>query len=113
MRSLLHSLVPLAVSGLFLFSSGGLNGVRIKDMVLFAPLVGVCILVVLLQDSSLKILGLGEELPITLGLSVWFSRMMLVYGAVLLCAGMTVVTGPLTIRAALTWKECRAVGIAY
>ena len=76
--------------------SGSLNGVRIKDVVLFAPLVGVCILVILVQDASLKILGLGEELPITLGLSVELSRMLLLYAAVLLCAGTTAVTGPLS-----------------
>ena len=75
--------------------SGSLNGVRMKDAALFGPIVAFCTLLILSQNRELEILGLGEELPITLGLSAGRTRILLLFSAVILCAGTTAVTGPL------------------
>ena len=75
--------------------SGSLNGVRMKDVTAFAPLVAACTLLILSQNRELQILGLGDELPVTLGLSTGRTRSLLLFSAVILCAGSTAVTGPL------------------
>lgn len=76
--------------------SGSLNGSRMSDLYLFAPAVIICTAVILSKENDLKILGLGEELPVTLGLNTVLSRRVLIYTAVILCAGTTAVTGPLS-----------------
>ena len=53
-------------------------------------------MLIFIREDDLRILGLGEELPITLGLDTVFSRRILIYGAVVLCAVTTAVTGPLS-----------------
>lgn len=75
--------------------SGSLNGVRMKDVPAFGLIVLVCVIMILAFSGEMQILGLGEEMPILLGMNAKRSRMVLIYSAVLLCAGTTAVTGPL------------------
>ena len=75
--------------------SGSLNGVRMYDVTLFGVIVAVFAVVILLLGREIQILGLGEELPVTLGMNTGRSRRLLLYSAVVLCAGTTAVTGPL------------------
>ena len=76
--------------------SGSLNGVRLHDFFLFLFLAIPCIFLILLYSRDMQILGLGEELPVTLGMRTQSVRRGLIYCAVLLCAGTTSVTGPLS-----------------
>ena len=76
--------------------SGSLNGSRMSDFTVFSVIVIVCTALILVKENDLKILGLGEELPVTLGLNTVLSRRLLIYCAVVLCAGTTAVTGPLS-----------------
>ena len=75
--------------------SGSLNGVRMSDVFLFAFLAVPCVILILALSSDLLVLGLGDELPVTLGMRTERVRSGLIYCAVLLCAGTTAVTGPL------------------
>ena len=74
--------------------SGSLNGVRIYDVSLFGVIVIICTVIILFLGMDIRILGLGEELPVTLGMHTERSRYLLLYCAVLLCAGTTALTGP-------------------
>ena len=76
--------------------SGSLNGVRMGDVSLFGAIVAVCVGIILSRGRDMQVLGLGEELPVTLGMNPERSRMILIYSAVILCAGTTAVTGPLS-----------------
>ncbi len=76
--------------------SGSLNGARMYDVSLFGLIVVGCTMIILLLGTDIRILGLGEELPVTLGMHTERSRYTLLYCAVLLCAGTTAVTGPLS-----------------
>ena len=76
--------------------SGSLNGARLSDLRIFGVVVVICSMLIFIREDDLRILGLGEELPITLGLDTVFSRRILIYGAVVLCAVTTAVTGPLS-----------------
>ena len=76
--------------------SGSLNGVRMGDVSLFGAIVAVCVGIILSRGRDMQVLGLGEELPVTLGMNPERSRMLLIYSAVILCAGTTAVTGPLS-----------------
>lgn len=75
--------------------SGSLNGVRMKDVPIFGIIVLVCVFLILALSGEMQILGLGDEMPILLGMNAKRSRMLLIYCAVVLCAGATAVTGPL------------------
>ncbi|MDO5422316.1 MAG: iron ABC transporter permease [Eubacteriales bacterium] len=75
--------------------SGSLNGVRMEDVPAFAVIVLVCGAVILSQTEELQLLSLGEEMPVLLGMRRNRSRMLLIYSAVVLCAGAASVTGPL------------------
>ncbi|HAE15285.1 MAG TPA: iron ABC transporter [Erysipelotrichaceae bacterium] len=76
--------------------SGSLNGVRMNEVPVFLAIVCICTLVILAMGKDLQVLGLGEELPVTLGMHVQRSRAVLIYAAVILCAGAASVTGPLS-----------------
>ena len=75
--------------------SGSLNGSRMSDLGIFGIIVIACTSLIITREDDLLVLGLGEELPVTLGLNTVLSRRLLIYGAVALCAGTTAVTGPL------------------
>lgn len=76
--------------------SGSLNGVRMKDVYVFGPIVFLGILLIIGLSRELQIMGLGEEMPILLGMNTELARRLLIYGAVVLCAATTAVTGPLS-----------------
>ena len=75
--------------------SGSLNGVRMKDVPVFAAVVVVTTAIILLLSRDIQILGLGEELPVTLGMRPRLMRLALILSSVVLCAVATAVTGPL------------------
>ena len=75
--------------------SGSLNGSRMSDLGIFGIIVIACTSLIITREDDLLVLGLGEELPVTLGLNTVLSRRLLIYGAVAMCAGTTAVTGPL------------------
>ena len=75
--------------------SGSLNGVRMKDVPVFAAVVVITTAVILLLSRDIQILGLGEDLPIALGMRPRRMRLTLILSSVVLCAAATAVTGPL------------------
>ncbi len=75
--------------------SGSLNGSRMKDVPFFAGIVVVFSLILVMKEKEIKVLELGEELPITLGLKVSLERDLILQAAVILCAASVAVTGPL------------------
>ena len=81
--------------------SGSLNGVQMESI----PRILIVVLIfgsfVILLGRQLKILELGDESAITLGLNTDKSRLMLILGSVLLIAFATSVTGPISFVAFL------------
>lgn len=81
--------------------NGSLNGVQMESI----PRIFIVVLVfgslVISLGRHLKILELGEESAITLGLNTDKSRLMLILGSVLLVAFATSVTGPISFVAFL------------
>ncbi len=75
--------------------SGSLNGSRMTDIYLLAPLALIGILIILAMDKELRVLQLGEDLSVTLGMNVGLSKNALIFASVLLCASAAAVTGPL------------------
>lgn len=75
--------------------SGSLNGVRMES----APHLGIVVVIfgggILLLSKHLKILQLGEELSITLGVRTNVIRLLLMFCSVVLIAFATAVTGPI------------------
>lgn len=90
--------VPAALRWL----SGSLNGIQMKSIpgLAFAVLIFGCILVIL--GRQLKILELGDQSAITLGLKTDQTRIIMVLSAVFLIAYATAVTGPIAFVAFLT-----------
>ncbi|SHH65759.1 iron complex transport system permease protein [Sporobacter termitidis DSM 10068] len=89
--------VPAALRWL----SGSLNGMQMKNIpgLLVVVLVFGCVLILL--GRRLKILELGEQFAITLGLKTDRVRLLLVLSAVFLIAYATAVTGPIAFVAFL------------
>ncbi|MDF2869178.1 MAG: transport system permease protein [Anaerocolumna sp.] len=90
--------VPAAIRWL----NGSLNGMQMKNIpgLFIVVLIFGCLLVLL--SKMLKILELGEQSAITLGLRTDISRLLLVLGAVFLIAYATAVTGPIAFVAFLS-----------
>ncbi|BCJ93883.1 ABC transporter permease [Anaerocolumna cellulosilytica] len=102
--------VPAALRWL----SGSLNGMQMKDIpgLFIAVLVFGCALIVL--GRHLKVLELGEQSAITLGLRTDRTRMLLVLCAVFLIAYATAVTGPIACVAFLAGPiAARLAGAGY
>lgn len=87
--------------------SGSLNGVRMQDVSVFAPIVAACVIIILMFGRELQLLGLGEELPVTLGMNTKQVRVILIYVSVILCAGTAAVTGPLSSVAFMSGPLCQ------
>lgn len=89
--------VPAALRWL----SGSLNGMQMKDVpgLFLVVLIFGCML--LLLGRQLKILELGEQSAVTLGLRTDRTRLLLVLSAVFLIAYATAVTGPIAFVAFL------------
>lgn len=81
--------------------NGSLNGVQMDSILRIFVVVLVFGSLVLLQGKQLKILELGEESALTLGLNTDKTRLMLILGSVLLIAFATSVTGPISFVAFL------------
>ncbi len=90
--------VPAAIRWL----NGSLNGMQMKNIpgLFMVVLIFGCLL--LLLSKMLKILELGEQSAITLGLRTDISRLLLVLAAVFLIAYATAVTGPIAFVAFLS-----------
>lgn len=94
--------------------SGSLNMIQAEGLIplalsllLFSPLI-------LLLNKRLSILELGEESAITLGVSVNFTRMILILSAVCLLAFATAATGPIAFVAFLAGPIAkRLVGTGF
>lgn len=89
--------VPAALRWL----SGSLNGMQMKDIPGLFIVVLIFGLVLTLLGRHLRILELGEQSAITLGLRSDQTRLLLVLGAVFLIAFATAVTGPIAFVAFL------------
>ncbi|MBP1755555.1 MAG: ABC-type enterobactin transport system, permease component [Firmicutes bacterium] len=90
--------VPAALRWL----SGSLNGVQMKNIPWLAAAVGIFGSIILLMGNQLKLLELGEQTAITLGLKTDQTRLILVISAVILIAFATAVTGPVAFVAFLS-----------
>lgn len=90
--------VPAAIRWL----NGSLNGMQMKNIpgLFMVVLIFGCLLMFL--SKMLKILELGEQSAITLGLRTDISRLLLVLAAVFLIAYATAVTGPIAFVAFLS-----------
>lgn len=89
--------VPAALRWL----SGSLNGVQMKNIPGLAIVVAVFGLLLILFGKQLKILELGEQSAITLGLRTDRIRLLLILSSVFLIAFATSVTGPVAFVAFL------------
>jgi iron complex transport system permease protein len=89
--------VPAALRWL----SGSLNGMQMKDVPGLFVVVVIFGFVIILLGKHLKILELGEQSAITLGLKADQTRLLLVLCAVFLIAFATAVTGPIAFVAFL------------
>lgn len=81
--------------------SGSLNGVQIHSIPRIFVVVIIFGTIILFLGKHLKVLELGEESAITLGLRTDRSRLMLIMSSVLLIAFATSVTGPISFVAFL------------
>lgn len=89
--------VPAALRWL----SGSLNGMQLKDVPGLFIVVVVFGIMITLLGRHLKILELGEQSAITLGLKADRTRLLLVLSSVFLIAFATAVTGPIAFVAFL------------
>ncbi len=89
--------VPAALRWL----SGSLNGMQMKSIPMLFIMVFVFGLILTLLGRQLKILELGEQSAITLGLRTDSTRIFMILSAVFLIAYATAVTGPISFVAFL------------
>ncbi len=100
------------VPGALVWLSGSLNGVRLSRIPLLFIVVSTFGLVILLLGRHLKILELGEQSAVTLGVRTDLTRLLLILSAVFLIAFATAVTGPVSFVAFLAGPiAARLVGI--
>lgn len=90
--------VPAALRWL----SGSLNGMQMKSIPALFVVVVICGLLLILLGRQLKILELGEQSAITLGLRTDRTRLCMILCAVFLTACATAVTGPIAFVAFLS-----------
>lgn len=76
--------------------SGSLNGVQLEFIYPLCIVMFVCVPVILICSKALKILELGEESAITLGVSTNRTRGILLIASVILVAVATATTGPIS-----------------
>ena len=82
--------------------SGSLNGTQIEDAVPLSIVVVIFGLIIISLTRQLKILELGDEYAVTLGVNVNAVRISLILCSVLLIAFATSVTGPIAFVAFLS-----------
>jgi iron complex transport system permease protein len=81
--------------------SGSLNGIQMDEIPGLSIVVAVFGIVIILLGKQLKILELGEQSAMTLGLKTDQTRLLLVLSSVFLIAFSTAVTGPVAFVAFL------------
>lgn len=89
------------VPGALIWLSGSLNGIRMTRIPGLFIVVASFGLVILLLERHLKILELGEQSAVTLGVRTDLTRLLLILSAVFLIAFATAVTGPVAFVAFL------------
>jgi iron complex transport system permease protein len=89
------------VPGALRWLSGSLNGIQMADIPGLFLVVAFFGLVIILLGKHLKILELGEQSAVTLGLRSDRTRILLVLSSVFLIAAATAVTGPVAFVAFL------------
>ncbi len=89
------------VPGALIWLSGSLNGIRMTRIPGLFIVVASFGLVILLLGRHLKILELGEQSAVTLGVRTDLTRLLLILSAVFLIAFATAVTGPVAFVAFL------------
>lgn len=82
------------VPGALRWLSGSLNGIRMTAIPTLLAVVTVFSLMIILLGRYLKILELGEQSAITLGIRTNLTRILLILSAVFLIAFATAITGP-------------------
>ncbi len=100
------------VPGALRWLSGSLNGIRMTQITGLLMVVAIFGLVIILLGRHLKILELGEQSAITLGIRTDLTRLLLILSAVFLIAFATAVTGPVAFVAFLAGPiAAKLVGI--
>ncbi len=100
------------VPGALRWLSGSLNGIRITSIPPLFIVVSIFGLIIILLGRHLKILELGEQSAITLGVRTNLTRLMLSLSAVFLIAFATAITGPVAFVAFLAGPiAAKLVGI--
>lgn len=89
------------VPGAIRWLSGSLNGIRMSQIPSLFLVVAAFGLIIVLLGRHLKILELGEQSAITLGIRTDITRLLLILSAVFLIAFATAVTGPVAFVAFL------------
>ncbi len=90
------------VPGALRWLSGSLNGIRMSAIPTLSMVVLAFGIVIILLGRYLKILELGEQSAITLGVKTNLIRLLLILSAVFLIAFATAVTGPVAFVAFLS-----------
>lgn len=109
MQAMLNAVVSLLilraseydVPGALRWLSGSLNGMQMTEIPVLFAIVVIFGITIILLGKQLKILELGDQLAITLGLKTDLTRVMLVLSSVFLIAFATSVTGPVAFVAFL------------
>lgn len=100
------------VPGALRWLSGSLNGIRMTQITGLVIVVASFGLIIVLLGRHLKILELGEQSAITLGLKADHTRLLLILSSVFLIAYATAVTGPVAFVAFLAGPiAAKLVGI--
>lgn len=100
------------VPGALIWLSGSLNGIRMTRIPVLFLVFAIFGMVILFLGRHLKILELGEQSAVTLGVRTDLTRLLLILSAVLLIAFATSVTGPVSFVAFLAGPiAARLVGI--
>lgn len=89
------------VPGAMRWLSGSLNGMQMESIPALFLAVVIAGIIIILLGKQLKILELGEQSAITLGLKTDSTRLLLVLSSVFLIAYATAVTGPIAFVAFL------------
>lgn len=100
------------VPGALRWLSGSLNGIGMKDITGLLIVVAIFGLAIVLLGRHLKVLELGEQYAIALGLRTDLTRLLMILSAVFLIAFATAVTGPVSFVAFLAGPiAAKLVGI--
>jgi len=90
------------VPGAMRWLSGSLNGMRMKNIPLLFIVVLCSGTIIMLLGQHIKVLELGEQSAITLGLKTDQTRFLLILSSVFLIAFATAITGPIAFVAFLS-----------